>query len=134
MQIAAMMPSPRIPYAPWRISDKNLYAQLKNTLLLRASLCEYVSRTVAESNRTAEPVVRHMEYQFPRSGFADCDNQFMLGNRYLVAPPLDESPQRMVRLPKGVWTDMNGKRYKGPVVVNASAQDGRMICFELQTK
>ena len=75
-----------------------------------------------------------MEYQFPRSGFADCDNQFMLGNRYLVAPPLDESPQRMVRLPKGVWTDMNGKRYKGPVVVNASAQDGRMICFELQTK
>lgn len=134
MQIAAMMPSPRIPYAPWRISDKNLYAQLKNTLLLRASLCEYVSRTVAESNRTAEPVVRHMEYQFPRSGFADCDNQFMLGNRYLVAPPLDESPQRMVRLPKGVWTDMNGKHYKGPIVVNASAQDGRMICFELQTK
>ena len=134
MQVAAMMPAPHVPYAPWRISDENLYAQLKNTLLFRASLSDYMSRTARESNRTAEPIVRHMEYQFPRSGFADCDDQFMLGDRYLVAPPLDDSPQRMVRLPKGVWTDMNGRRYKGPLVINAPVSDGRMICFELQTK
>ena len=134
MQVAAMMPTPHIPYAPWRISNENLYAQLKNTLLLRASLSSYMSQTASEANRTAEPIIRHMEYQFPRCGFADCDNQFMLGDKYLVAPPLDENPQRMVRLPKGIWTDMNGKRYKGPIVINAPSGDGRMICFELQTK
>ncbi len=134
MQIAAMLPVPHIPYAPWRISDANLYSQLKNTLSIRASLGEYMTRTAKEADRTAEPLVRHMEYQFPRSGFADCDNQFMLGDRYLIAPPLDGSAMRMVRLPKGVWRDMNGKRYKGPVVINAAADNSRMICFELQTK
>lgn len=66
MQVAAMMPAPHVPYAPWRISDENLYARLKNTLLFRASLSDYMSRTARESNRTAEPIVRHMEYQFPR--------------------------------------------------------------------
>jgi len=134
MQIAAMLPTPHIPYAPWRISNANLYAQLKNTLRIRASMGDYMTRTAKEASRTAEPLVRHLEYQFPRSGFADCDNQFMLGDRYLIAPPLDDAAQRMIRLPKGVWQDMNGKRYKGPIVINASADDGRMICFELQTK
>lgn len=36
--------------------------------------------------KTGEPIIRHMEYAFPHQGFVDCRDQFMLGDKYLVAP------------------------------------------------
>ena len=54
-----------------------------------------------------------MEYAFPNQGFADCKDQYMLGDKYLVAPVVTESDTRTVKLPKGTWRDDQGKKYKG---------------------
>ena len=134
MQTGAMMPVAVVSAAPWRLTDGKQYAALKQTLNFRASLAKYLEDMAKESARTGEPFVRHMEYQFPRNGFADCNDQFMLGAKYLIAPNVKGEDSRMVRLPKGTWVDRNKKRFKGPLVMEADCADGRLIYFELLSK
>jgi alpha-glucosidase len=130
LQASLMMPMARIPFAPWRISSKELQAEFVRNVTLRESMGEHLCKVADEGVKTAEPMARHMEYLFPRSGFADCSTQYMLGDKYLIAPPSGDG-KRMVRLPRGVWTDTDGKRYRGPVVINADTSNGKLLCFEL---
>ncbi|MDR2885322.1 MAG: hypothetical protein LBU95_00880 [Rikenellaceae bacterium] len=127
LQLCAMLPLCTVPYAPWRAGER--YTEVKNTIARRMEINAYIREQLAESSRTAEPLVRNLEYGFPRSGFSDCTDQYMIGTRYLVAPIL--SPEGgMVRLPRGVWTDASGKRYKGPLVIPARP-GGEPLVFEL---
>ncbi len=128
--VSASMPVCIVGFAPWRLAGNDLKS-VKDALAQRARLAEYITETARESSKTAEPLVRHMEYQFPRNGFADCRDQFMLGPRYLFAPAVDSSATRTVRLPRGTWIDRNGKRYKGPVVARIDVSGGRLQWFEL---
>ncbi len=131
LQFAGMLPASTVPFAPWRVSSAELYGQVLGALKCRASIGAYIDELMAESARTAEPMVRHMEYMFPRSGFSDCNDQFMIGSRYLVAPVLAPGDERMVRLPRGVWVDAHGKRYRGPLVISARTSGGEPLWFEL---
>ena len=50
-----------------------------------------------------------MEYQFPNEGFEHINDQFMLGNEYMVAPVIKKgAASREVKFPKGTWCDENG--------------------------
>lgn len=130
LQQELMMPMARVGFAPWRIKNKELFEEYMRNLQLRCSMGEHLRQVADEGCKTAEPMARHMEYLFPRSGFADCSTQYMLGNKYLIAPA-DNHAKRMVRLPRGVWTDTDGRRYRGPVVINADTSNGKLLCFEL---
>ena len=54
-----------------------------------------------------------MDYEFPGQGFEECNDQYMLGDKILVAPVMDTGTSRSVKLPKGNWTDEFGKVYRG---------------------
>ena len=54
-----------------------------------------------------------MDYAFPNQGFEECRDQYMLGDKYLVAPIMSSGNTRTVKLPKGKWKDDLGKVYKG---------------------
>lgn len=123
------MPVVNVEFAPWRITDKELYQGVKDALNFRASIGDYLRQLADESGRTGEPIVRHMEYQFPKQGFADCGDQFMLGTKYLVAPCVDGADKRLVRLPKGAWLDRNGEKIKGPVVKEDDCSQG-LVWYE----
>ena len=79
--------------------------------------------------KTGDPIVRSMEYAFPHQGFEDCKDQYMLGDTYLVAPIITASDTRSVRLPKGVWQDDQGKRYKGGKTYTITAGLERLPYF-----
>lgn len=91
---------------------------------LRMEMNGYMEELLQEAGTTGEPLMRHMEYQFPGQGFWDCTDQYMLGSRYLVAPVLDDTGRRTVRLPRGTWISADGTRYKGPRVINVDVSDG----------
>ena len=56
------------------------------------------------AKKTGEPVVRHMEYVFPGQGMEKTMNQFMIGDKLLVAPVMQKGvTSRMVQLPRGMW-------------------------------
>lgn len=132
LQFSMVMPVSRVELAPWRIEDPVLYNSVVETLKGTAAIGDYVGELIKEGAHIAEPILRHMEYQFPNMGFADCNSQFMLGSKYLFAPSLDGESKRMVRLPKGVWIDREGKQFRGPQVMEVNCSDGGIVWFELK--
>lgn len=129
MIAALCFPVASVDFVPWEIKERKLYDQFKKALEFRVSIGDYVENLAQEAARTGEPIVRNMEYQFPRNGFSDCDDQFMLGPKYLIAPCTADASNRMVRLPKGRWTDKHGVKHRGPVVLQVDCNDG-LIYFE----
>ena len=75
---------------------------------------------------TGEPIVRHMEYAFPHQGFSECTDQFMLGDRYMVAPVVDRSCWRYVDIPAGRWQDDRGSVFTGPCRIKVEAPIERL--------
>ena len=130
VQLSSVLPVAALDIAPWRITDPAVAAQCKAAFTARERIGEYYRQLIQESARTAEPIVRHMEYEFPRNGFTDCNDQFMIGSKSLVAPLLGESDSRTVRFPRGVWISRKGERFKGPLVTTVTVADGEIPIFE----
>ena len=91
---------------------------------------DYILKCAQQSAQTGEPIIRHLEYMFPEQGFADCKDQFMLGEKYLVAPMLNAGNQRTVVLPKGKWRDELGNVYAGGKKITVTATIKRLPYFE----
>jgi alpha-glucosidase len=100
-QIHALMPMMQFSVAPWRILDQKHLEICRNMAHLHVKMGEYILECAKNSAITGEPIVRHMEYMFPDQNFAECKDQFMLGEKYLITPILTSENTRQVVLPKG---------------------------------
>lgn len=129
-QLSIALPVTVINFAPWAANDPAIAAQCKTAFAQREKIGVYYNQLIQESIRTGEPIVRHMEYEFPRNGFTDCNDQFMIGSKYLVAPLLEASNSRTVRFPRGIWISPKGERIKGPVVKPFTSEQGEILIFE----
>ena len=126
-QLAAMLPIAIIPYSVWSLSHTETVDAL---LDWRAEMGPYYLSLARQGVTSAEPIIRQLEYQFPRTGFTNCRDQFMIGDKYLVAPVVEEGSRRMVRLPKGKWEDSGGRVFKGPRVIDVDVSSGKMAIFK----
>lgn len=129
-QVHALMPMMQFSVAPWRVLDEAGKEACRKAAELHVKMAPYIASLVREAEQTGAPIVRSMEYEFPRHGFADCRDQFMLGSRYLVAPVVTPSNTREVRLPAGRWKDDMGTLYKGPLVFEVTVAADRLLYFE----
>lgn len=129
-QVHALMPMMQFSVAPWRIlSPENMeicarYARLHHTM------GDYIYECARHAAETGEPILRHMEYCFPHSGFTDCKDQFMLGDKYMIAPMTTSGDSRTVYLPKGKWRDDRGKTFKGPKKIEIDVPLDRLPYYE----
>ena len=129
-QIHALMPMMQFSVAPWRVlSEKNL-AICRDYAKLHEAMGGYILECARNSSLTNEPIVRSMEYQYPHQGFVACKDQFMLGDKYLVAPMTDKGYKRTVRLPKGRWRDDQGKVFRGPRTMEIDVPIERLPFYE----
>lgn len=129
-QVHALMPMMQFSVAPWRILDEKHLSICRDYARLHQQMGAYILELARHSARTGEPIVRHMEYAFPHQGFAACKDQFMLGDKYLVAPVITQEHTRTVKLPKGVWKDDTGKKFRGPKTIVVDAPLERLPRFE----
>ncbi len=133
-QVHALMPMMQFSVAPWRILDAEHLAICRRYARLHEAMGPYILQLARESARTGEPIVRSMEYMFPHQGFIDCKDQFMLGDKYLVAPVVTPEHKRKVMLPKGRWKDEQGKSFKGPRILELDVPLDRLPYFEKLSK
>ena len=116
-QVQALMPMMQFSLAPWRVLSAENCAICRDMAKLHVEFAPYILELAAECAKSGEPMVRAMEYAFPRQGFARRMQQFMLGDRYLVAPVTDEDDSVTVELPAGEWTDDLGVVHDGPKTI-----------------
>ena len=129
-QTHAFMPMMQFSVAPWRILDKRHLDICRKYAVFHEQMGDYILETARHASKTGEPIMRHLEYAFPHQGFIDCNDQFMLGDKYLVAPMVTKGERRMVKLPKATWRDDNGKKFKGPKTIEIEVPLERLPYFE----
>lgn len=129
-QNQALMPMMQFSAAPWRVLDEKHLKMCKDAALLHARFGNYIYSLAVEASKNGEPIVRHMEYAFPHQGFQSCNDQYMLGDKYLVAPMNVKGNSRTVALPKGKWKDEKGKVYKGGRTIQIDVPLERLPYFE----
>lgn len=129
-QIHSMMPMMQFSVAPWRVLDKKHLDICVKFAAWHEQLGDYILSLAQQTALTGEPIVRYMEYEYPNQGFELCNDQFMLGSKYLVAPIFTQDDKRTVKLPKGNWVDDQGRSYKGGREYEIEAPIERLPWFE----
>lgn len=128
--LAALLPVAIIPYAVWGL-DGDKTCAFCSLLKWRTENGGYYLSLAEQGATSAEPIIRHLEYQFPRTGFTNARDEFMVGSKWLVAPVTSEGGMRMVRLPKGRWKEVgSGRIIKGPRVIDVDVSDGKTPIYE----
>lgn len=129
-QVHALMPMMQFSVAPWRILNNENLGYVQKAAQLHEQFAPYIIKYAKLAAKTGEPIVRHLEYQYPNQGFENCKDQFMLGEDYLVTPVLNSTFQRSVKLPKGKWKDDLGKVYTGGKIINIDVPLSRLPYFK----
>ena len=128
--LGALLPVAIVPYSVWSLED---ITPVREVLRWREGQRDYYMELARQGATSAEPLLRHLEYQFPRTGFTNCNDEFMIGSKWLVAPVVSGSDVRMVRLPKGKWKELStGRVFKGPRVIDVNVSDGLTPIYEKQ--
>lgn len=130
-QCSALMPMMQFSVAPWRVLSKENLAAVKKSTDIRAKYTPYIMQLAKTAAKTGEPIARSMEYEFPNQGFADVQGQFMLGQKYLVAPVVTKANEKTVKLPKGRWKDDKGEIFIGPREIKIFVALDRLPVYEL---
>lgn len=130
-QCQALMPMMQFSVAPWRVLDKEHLQAVLQAVQVREEHKSYILKLVSQAALTGEPVVRSMEYVFPHEGYEGVNDQFMLGDRILVAPVLEKgATQREAILPSGTWKGFNEKLYQGPATFSVTVPYDELCFFE----
>ncbi|WP_442587305.1 glycoside hydrolase family 31 protein [Pedobacter sp. AW31-3R] len=130
-QCSALMPMMQFSVAPWRVLSPLNLEMIKKAVSLRAKYTPYLMQLLKTAVATGQPIVRSMEYEFPGQGMEEVTEQFMLGSKYLVAPVVTSSAKKKIYLPKGTWKSDNGKKIKGPTLIEQEVAMDRLPVFEL---
>lgn len=129
-QVHALMPMMQFSVAPWRVLNADNLAICVKYAKLHEQMGPYILDCARKTASTNAPILQSMEYAFPGQGYINCKDQFMLGDKYLVAPMVTSGTKRSVLLPKGTWKDDLGKTFKGPRTMDIEVPLSRLPYYE----
>ncbi len=102
--VSCLMPSIQFSAAPWRVLSEENQRLIHGQLALRRRWAPLLQEELRRAALTGEPMIRYMAYNYPGCGYEHVIDQFMVGERLLVAPLLDRVGEgRHVHIPKGRW-------------------------------
>jgi alpha-glucosidase (family GH31 glycosyl hydrolase) len=115
-QVSTLMPMMQFSVAPWRVlNDENLII-CRNMAQLHYQMGKEIMDMAEESAKSGEPMVRNLEYEYPGKGYDSIKDQFLLGNKILVAPVVVKGQRsREITIPEGKWKGDDGSVITGPV-------------------
>ena len=109
-------------WAPWRMLSPEYQGYCLDAAKLHKKFAPYILELVKKTAKDGEPILRHMEYEYPHKGYHAIDDQFILGDRILVAPVLEKgATTRRVVLPEGKWLYLEKEEMTGGCTVEVPA-------------
>ncbi len=113
-QCSALFPMMQFSWAPWEALDGEHLAYVREAHDLHVAFSHRLLGLIEEAYSTGEPILRNLEYNYPRSGYERIKDEYMLGRDILVAPVITRGQTvRTVILPAGSWQGFDGKEYEG---------------------
>lgn len=114
-QASTLLPMIQFSFDVWNHEEGRLAECCKKMMDLRDKFVPYILEMLENASKTGIPAVRFLEYDFPHQGLATVKDEFMLGDKYLVAPVLEKGAiTRKVKFPQGKWKDIfDGTEYNG---------------------
>ena len=104
------------------MNTPNTRTPIRAAARLHQAFGEYIKEQVRASAVGGEPILRHLEYEYPHSGYESINDQFLLGSDILVAPVLKKGERsRRVVLPEGRWLFLGETEYEGGRTVTVDA-------------
>ncbi len=130
-QCHALMPMMQFSVAPWRVLDSVHLNAVKAAVELRTKFTPLIMQLAHQAAKTGEPILKSMEFVFPAQGFEVVTDQFMLGDKLLVAPMLEKGKEnRNVKLPTGKWKGPDGIVLKGGKTYQQRVALDQLLYFE----
>lgn len=122
-QVHALMPMMQFSLAPWRVLDDTHLAATLKAAKLHATFGPTVLQLAKEAATSGAPIVRSLEYAYPEQPYELIQDQFLLGQDYLVAPVITKlARRRKVVIPPGKWVYRHtGVTYSGPTEIEVPA-------------
>lgn len=131
LESSVLCPMMQFSINPKRVLSAESFELVKKITALHDEYSRLILALAVSASRTGEPIVRMMEYEFPNEGMGRVMDQFMLGDRVLVAPVTEQGAvSRDVKLPAGQWKDRKGNVLEGGRTVNLPSPIGEMIILE----
>lgn len=104
LEASVLCPMMQFSIAPWRVLSEESFSYVKAFSKFREQYADYIISLAKHASEAGEPIVRHLAYEFPEEGFELVNDLFMLGDKYLVVPMLQQGEDtRTIRLPGGKW-------------------------------
>lgn len=130
MQVQCLSPMVQLSIPPWKVLDAEHLDAFRKAISLRQKWVPYIVETAVATGRTGEPMMRSLEYAFPGNGYETVMDEFMMGEKLLVAPQIVENAvSRKVLIPPGTWRADDGQVYIGPKSVEVATPLDRLPYF-----
>lgn len=133
-QVHALCGMMQFSASPWRVLDSEKQQIVRDLVKMRQEkFAAYFVELAKDSGRTGEPMIRNLEYNYPGHGYASVKDQFMMGEKILVAPVVEKGAiSREVVIPPGTWTGDDGSVVTGPARITVEAPLSRLPHFVRQ--
>lgn len=129
-QCSALFPMMQYSKAPWSCLSNRDCELVLAAGKLHKSLCNEMIEMVERAEKTGEPILRNLEYNYPHEGYAKINDEFMLEDSILAAPVITPNTnKRRVVLPSGIWIADDGTRYVGGAEYTIDCPIERLIWF-----
>lgn len=126
-QCHALMPMMQFSVAPWRVLNEKNLTICRDMAELHTRMGREILILAREAARTGEPIVRALEYEYPHQGYVEVKDQFLLGEKILVAPVLEKgATERTIHFPPGQWKGDDGSIVEGPTVEKVATPLSRL--------
>ncbi len=130
-QCASLLPMMRFSRIPEGLIDDEHALFCMRSARLHTQYGHYILSLAENAAKTGEPIARYMEYEFPGQGFEKVTDQFMLGDKILVAPVLKKGETtRRVTLPQGRWAYLGERIVEGGGIIEVEAPLAVLPFFE----
>ena len=129
-QMQALCGMMQFSASPWRVLNAEDQRIVRETVALRQRFAPRFVELAKACAQTGEPMLRHLEYEFPGHGYATVKDQFLMGDFLLVAPQLEKgATSRTVVIPPGSWHADDGTVVVGPTTISVPTPRARLPHF-----
>ena len=127
VQCSALFPVMQFSMAPWRVLNGDELSWSMDAVQIRNGLGPLLSELASQAAEDGLPILRSLEFVFPRQGFHSVQDQFMVGESILVAPVLNKGQvTRTIQFPAGRWLGDDGIVVEGPMQIEVNAPLSRL--------